>query len=56
MARQHCRPVLAEGGYDPIVEILFNAFEVDRILMEYDSERSGSFTPLQFVPRGAPWS
>ena len=28
MPRQHCRPVLAEGGYDPIVEKLFNAFEV----------------------------
>ena len=43
---------LAEGGYDPIAEKLFNAFEVDRILMEYDSERSGSFAPLRFVPRG----
>jgi 5-methyltetrahydropteroyltriglutamate--homocysteine methyltransferase len=44
---------LAEGGYDPIAKKLFNAFEVDRILMEYDSERSGSFAPLRFVP---PWS
>jgi len=34
MPWQHCRTVLAEGGYDPIVEILFNAFEVDRSLME----------------------
>ena len=41
---------LAEGGYDPIAKKLFNAFEVDRILMEYDSKRSGSFAPLRFVP------
>jgi len=25
---------------------------VDRFLLEYDDERSGSFAPLRFVPRG----
>ena len=25
---------------------------VDRFLLEYDSERSGGFAPLRFVPKG----
>lgn len=42
----------AEGGYDDIAERLFNTLDVDRFLLEYDSERSGSFEPLRFVPKG----
>jgi 5-methyltetrahydropteroyltriglutamate--homocysteine methyltransferase len=42
----------AEGGYDPIAEKLFGTLEVDRFLLEYDDERSGTFEPLRFVPRG----
>jgi len=42
----------AEGGYDSIAEELFSTLEVDRFLLEYDDERSGSFLPLRFVPRG----
>jgi 5-methyltetrahydropteroyltriglutamate--homocysteine methyltransferase len=42
----------AEGGYDPIAEKLFSTLQVDRFLLEYDDERSGSFEPLRFVPRG----
>ncbi|MGH7320164.1 MAG: cobalamin-independent methionine synthase II family protein [Candidatus Rokuibacteriota bacterium] len=42
----------AEGGYDPIAEKLFGALQVDRFLLEYDDERSGTFEPLRFVPRG----
>jgi 5-methyltetrahydropteroyltriglutamate--homocysteine methyltransferase len=41
---------LAEGGYDPIAERLFGSLRVDRFLLEYDSERSGGFEPLRFVP------
>ncbi len=41
-----------EGGYDPIAEKLFGALPVDRFLLEYDTERSGGFEPLRFVPRG----
>jgi 5-methyltetrahydropteroyltriglutamate--homocysteine methyltransferase len=41
-----------EGGYDAIAEQLFNDLEVDRILAEYDSPRSGTFEPLRFVPDG----
>jgi 5-methyltetrahydropteroyltriglutamate--homocysteine methyltransferase len=42
----------AEGGYDAIAEKLFGMLEVDRFLLEYDDERSGTFEPLRFVPRG----
>ena len=41
----------AEGGYDPIAEKLFNRLNVDAFSLEYESERSGSFEPLRFVPR-----
>jgi 5-methyltetrahydropteroyltriglutamate--homocysteine methyltransferase len=40
-----------EGGYDPIAEQLFNDIHVDRLLMEYDTPRAGTFAPLRFVPR-----
>jgi 5-methyltetrahydropteroyltriglutamate--homocysteine methyltransferase len=42
----------AEGGYDPVAERLFATLQVDRFLLEYDDERSGTFEPLRFVPRG----
>src|SRR5258706_1236254 len=41
----------AEGGYDPIAERLFNQLNVDVFLLEYESERSGTFDALRFVPR-----
>ena len=41
----------AEGGYDPIAEKLFNQLNVDVFLLEYESERAGTFEPLRFVPR-----
>jgi 5-methyltetrahydropteroyltriglutamate--homocysteine methyltransferase len=41
----------AEGGYDPIAERLFNQLNVDVFLLEYESERAGTFEPLRFVPR-----
>ena len=42
----------AEGGYDAIAERLFHELDVDRFLLEYDDERSGSFQPLKYVPKG----
>ena len=42
----------AEGGYDAIAEKLFGTLAVDRFLLEYDDERSGTFEPLRFVPKG----
>src|SRR5580765_1398920 len=41
-----------EGGYDAIAEQLFSRLEVDRFLLEYDTDRSGTFEPLRLVPRG----
>ncbi|HCB02878.1 MAG TPA: 5-methyltetrahydropteroyltriglutamate--homocysteine S-methyltransferase [Nocardioides sp.] len=42
----------AEGGYDFVAEVLFSELDVDGFFLEYDDERSGSFEPLRFVPRG----
>ena len=42
----------AEGGYDAIAERLFGELRVDAFLLEYESERAGTFEPLRFVPRG----
>ena len=39
-----------EGSYDPIAERLFNELNVDRLLLEYDSPRAGTFEPLRLVP------
>jgi 5-methyltetrahydropteroyltriglutamate--homocysteine methyltransferase len=41
----------AEGGYDPIAEKLFSQLQVDHFLLEYESERAGTFEPLRFVPK-----
>jgi 5-methyltetrahydropteroyltriglutamate--homocysteine methyltransferase len=43
---------VAEGGYDFVAEALFNQLEVDGFFLEYDDERSGTFEPLRFVPKG----
>jgi 5-methyltetrahydropteroyltriglutamate--homocysteine methyltransferase len=41
-----------EGGYEPIAEKVFGGLDVDRFLLEYDSDRAGGFEPLRFVPKG----
>jgi 5-methyltetrahydropteroyltriglutamate--homocysteine methyltransferase len=40
------------GGYDAIAEQVFGGLDVDRFLLEYDSERAGGFEPLRFMPAG----
>lgn len=42
---------MAEGGYDPIAERVFNEIHVDAFFLEYDSPRAGSFEPLRFYPK-----
>lgn len=42
---------VAEGGYEPVAEVLFNELDVDGYLLEYDDARSGDFSPLRFLPR-----
>jgi 5-methyltetrahydropteroyltriglutamate--homocysteine methyltransferase len=40
---------MAQGGYDKIAPIVFAKANVDRFLLEFDSDRAGDFSPLQFV-------
>ena len=41
----------SDGGYDAIAERAFGSLNVDRFLLEYDTERAGGFEPLRFMPR-----
>ena len=43
---------VAEGGYEPVAEVLFNAMNIDGYFLEYDSERAGGFEPLRLLPKG----
>ena len=41
----------AEGSYEPIAERAFSQLNVDRFLLEYDTDRAGGFEPLRFMPK-----
>ncbi len=41
---------LVEGGYDWLAQRLFPRVRAQRLLLEYDDERSGGFEPLAEVP------
>ena len=41
---------MAAGGYAPIAEAAFSQPHVRGYFLEYDTERAGSFEPLEFVP------
>ena len=41
---------LVSGGYDDIAKPIFGAVHAQRLLLEYDDERSGGFDPLALVP------
>jgi 5-methyltetrahydropteroyltriglutamate--homocysteine methyltransferase len=41
---------MAEGGYEPVADRLFNGAAVDALFLEYDTERAGGFEPLRFMP------
>ncbi|HTQ54259.1 MAG TPA: 5-methyltetrahydropteroyltriglutamate--homocysteine S-methyltransferase [Bryobacteraceae bacterium] len=43
---------IAQGGYEPVAELLFNGIGVDGYFMEFDSDRAGGFEPLRYVPKG----
>jgi 5-methyltetrahydropteroyltriglutamate--homocysteine methyltransferase len=43
---------LVAGGYEPIAGPVFGGVQADRLLLEYDDERSGGFDPLRLVPDG----
>ena len=42
----------AEGGYDPVADVLFNQINVHGYFLEYDTPRAGTFEPLRLVPDG----
>ncbi len=44
---------VAQGGYEPVAEILLNEMKIDGFFLEYDDERSGDFAPLRFAPKTA---
>ncbi len=43
---------VAEGGYDPAADAIFNQTGVDIYFMEYDTERAGGLEPLRLLPKG----
>jgi 5-methyltetrahydropteroyltriglutamate--homocysteine methyltransferase len=42
---------MAEGGYDRVGSLVFAQPDVDGYFLEYDSERSGGFEPLRYIPK-----
>lgn len=42
----------AEGGYDPVADVMFNQMDFDGYFLEYDSDRAGTFAPLRHLPKG----
>lgn len=42
---------MARGGYEKISRIVFKKARVDRLLLKFDSERAGDFSPLRHVPK-----
>jgi 5-methyltetrahydropteroyltriglutamate--homocysteine methyltransferase len=43
---------LVEGGYDWLADRIFPRIRAERLLLEYDDERAGTFAPLRSVPEG----
>jgi methionine synthase II (cobalamin-independent) len=43
---------IAEGGYEPVAERLFNDVNLDGYFLEWESERAGGLEPLRYVPKG----
>ena len=42
---------MARGGFEKIAREVFEKARVDRLLLEFDSERAGDFSPLRHVPK-----
>ncbi len=42
----------AQGGYDPVADVLFNQVNVHGFFLEYDTARAGGFAPLRLLPKG----
>ena len=40
---------VAEGGYEPVAEVVFGETEIDGFFLEYDTPRAGTFAPLKYL-------
>jgi 5-methyltetrahydropteroyltriglutamate--homocysteine methyltransferase len=52
MCRGNLGHGMADGGYEPIADRVFNLLKVDGFFLEYDTPRAGDFSPLRFLPKG----
>ena len=43
---------LVSGSYKPLARQIFGGINADRLMLEYDDDRSGGFEPLVHVPEG----
>jgi 5-methyltetrahydropteroyltriglutamate--homocysteine methyltransferase len=43
---------IAEGGYEPVAERMFNDVNIDGYFLEWDTDRAGGLEPLRYVPKG----
>jgi 5-methyltetrahydropteroyltriglutamate--homocysteine methyltransferase len=41
---------LVSGSYEPLARRIFRRIRAERLMLEYDDERSGGFEPLAYVP------
>jgi 5-methyltetrahydropteroyltriglutamate--homocysteine methyltransferase len=42
---------MADGGYEPIAERMFDRLDVDGYFLQYDTPRAGDFSPLRHLPK-----
>jgi methionine synthase II (cobalamin-independent) len=52
MCRGNIGHGMADGGYEPVADRVFNLLKVDGFFLEYDTPRAGDFSPLRFLPKG----
>jgi 5-methyltetrahydropteroyltriglutamate--homocysteine methyltransferase len=52
MCRGNVGHGMADGGYEPVAERMFQRLKVDGFFLEYDTPRAGDFSPLRFMPKG----
>ncbi|HXQ49701.1 MAG TPA: 5-methyltetrahydropteroyltriglutamate--homocysteine S-methyltransferase [Stellaceae bacterium] len=45
----HMSAWVADGGYDPVAEVVFGDLAIDGFFLEYDSPRAGGFAPLRYL-------
>ena len=51
MCRGNYAQGMADGGYEPIAERMFDRLDVDGYFLEYDTPRAGDFGPLRHLPK-----